>query len=246
MHVHSGFTLIELLVVIAIIAVLAAILFPVFARARAAGWASACTEHLHQIYAAVKMYQLDHEYVPPVRSWWYGWDDPSLVKWDMNVVLLPYAKDKKIFACPAYGATYDSVWPDDPPAVADLRREWGILLPVHWPGSPPYGYNNGMFPDPWFDKVYGRETAPRRFDDLLRPDQYTVFMCWTTWAHVAYVDVDGGRGVVMGTEVVKADGHVQIVRFADDVSSPDLWERYKIEYWYGGMENGTAFPAGMY
>ena len=56
MKQKRGFTLIELLVVIAIIAILAAILFPVFAKARARAQDSACISNLKQIGTAVNMY----------------------------------------------------------------------------------------------------------------------------------------------------------------------------------------------
>ncbi|MFA6665960.1 MAG: DUF1559 domain-containing protein [Armatimonadota bacterium] len=66
-----GFTLIELLVVIAIIAILAAILFPVFAKAREKGRQSACTSNLKQISTAIYLYTQDYdETLPP--SWGGG------------------------------------------------------------------------------------------------------------------------------------------------------------------------------
>jgi len=66
---RSGFTLIELLVVIAIIAILAAILFPVFARAREAARATSCKSNLKQIATGFIMYSQDYdEVMPPWRS----------------------------------------------------------------------------------------------------------------------------------------------------------------------------------
>ena len=62
----KGFTLIELLVVIAIIAILAAILFPVFARARENARKAACLSNIKQLSMAAVMYTQDHdEYVVP-------------------------------------------------------------------------------------------------------------------------------------------------------------------------------------
>src|SRR5688572_30226809 len=58
---RRGFTLIELLVVIAIIAILAAILFPVFARAREAARKTSCTNNLKQIATAATMYSQDYD-----------------------------------------------------------------------------------------------------------------------------------------------------------------------------------------
>jgi prepilin-type N-terminal cleavage/methylation domain-containing protein/prepilin-type processing-associated H-X9-DG protein len=80
----NGFTLIELLVVIAIIAILAAILFPVFARAREKARQSTCTSNQRQIAASVAMYAQDHEETLPVSS--TVWSD---IKTDPGVLVCP-------------------------------------------------------------------------------------------------------------------------------------------------------------
>jgi prepilin-type N-terminal cleavage/methylation domain-containing protein/prepilin-type processing-associated H-X9-DG protein len=61
----AGFTLIELLVVIAIIAILAAILFPIFARAKESGRRTTCSSNLRQIYVGLSMYLDHYNYVMP-------------------------------------------------------------------------------------------------------------------------------------------------------------------------------------
>jgi prepilin-type N-terminal cleavage/methylation domain-containing protein/prepilin-type processing-associated H-X9-DG protein len=69
----SGFTLIELLVVIAIIAILAAILFPVFARAREKARQTTCTSNQRQIATTVQMFTQDHEEtLPTTNTIWTG------------------------------------------------------------------------------------------------------------------------------------------------------------------------------
>jgi prepilin-type N-terminal cleavage/methylation domain-containing protein/prepilin-type processing-associated H-X9-DG protein len=79
-----GFTLIELLVVIAIIAILAAILFPVFARAREKARQTTCTSNQRQIAASMQMYAQDHEEtLPPVSSVW------SDIKVDSGALVCP-------------------------------------------------------------------------------------------------------------------------------------------------------------
>jgi len=69
-----GFTLIELLVVIAIIAILAAILFPVFARVRSAGRAADCVSNLNQLGKALKQYITDWSGYMPPAGYYYTWN----------------------------------------------------------------------------------------------------------------------------------------------------------------------------
>ncbi|MEI6519174.1 MAG: prepilin-type N-terminal cleavage/methylation domain-containing protein [bacterium] len=82
----KGFTLIELLVVIAIIAILAAILFPVFARAREKARQTTCTSNQRQITASVQMYAQDHEETLPGTT--TVWND---IKVDSGVLVCPTA-----------------------------------------------------------------------------------------------------------------------------------------------------------
>jgi prepilin-type N-terminal cleavage/methylation domain-containing protein/prepilin-type processing-associated H-X9-DG protein len=92
----KGFTLIELLVVIAIIAILAAILFPVFARARENARKSTCQSNLKQMATAAMQYAQDYDetlmrhFINP-SSGIYGW------VW----LLQPYVKNTGIFTCPS-------------------------------------------------------------------------------------------------------------------------------------------------
>ncbi len=76
----KGFTLIELLVVIAIIAILAAILFPVFGKARAKAHQTSCTSNQRQIAASLLMYAQDHEEtMPPADTWTTLVSDPGVM-----------------------------------------------------------------------------------------------------------------------------------------------------------------------
>jgi prepilin-type N-terminal cleavage/methylation domain-containing protein/prepilin-type processing-associated H-X9-DG protein len=104
---RSGFTLIELLVVIAIIAILAAILFPVFAQARNKARQSACLSNTKQIGLALMSYSQDFD-EKLVRGWYGdgGWQPsanptpasgPTRYKW-MDVVE-PYVKNNALYSC---------------------------------------------------------------------------------------------------------------------------------------------------
>jgi prepilin-type N-terminal cleavage/methylation domain-containing protein/prepilin-type processing-associated H-X9-DG protein len=105
----QGFTLIELLVVIAIIAILASILFPVFARARENARRSSCSSNLKQIGLGIMQYSQDYdEKYPavysenPLRGWFY--------------VIQPYTKSYQLFNCPSAGTLppYNGeMWPGD-------------------------------------------------------------------------------------------------------------------------------------
>lgn len=115
MRRERGFTLIELLVVIAIIAILAAILFPVFARAREKARTASCQSNLKQMGIAFHMYAQDYD---EMFSWccvataransqnldripW--WRPASVGSTDIRYdgCLMPYIKNRQIFVCPS-------------------------------------------------------------------------------------------------------------------------------------------------
>ena len=97
---QSGFTLIELLVVIAIIAILAAILFPVFAQAREKARQTSCASNLKQVALAMIQYKQDNDEGAPQGSVNDGWfmSDANNYKW-MDAIY-PYVKSEAVFNCP--------------------------------------------------------------------------------------------------------------------------------------------------
>ncbi len=95
---RRGFTLIELLVVIAIIAILAAMLFPVFGRTREAARRTTCVSNLRQLGLAAHMYSSDYDGLMPCDYYACnsGWTHSRLVG-----QLLPYIKNMNILYCPS-------------------------------------------------------------------------------------------------------------------------------------------------
>ena len=104
---RRGFTLIELLVVIAIIAILAAILFPVFARAREKARQTSCLSNVKQLMTSWLMYAQDYD---ELSNRYSGYRTPTVVMpvggYDYWFELLaPYCKNAQIFSCPSYKNT---------------------------------------------------------------------------------------------------------------------------------------------
>lgn len=126
-RVRKGFTLIELLVVIAIIALLAAILFPVFARARENARRSSCQSNLKQISLGIIQYAQDYDERMPwlagqtvyggYTSWtdanplgmWYYYSGPKTTWVDLT---MPYIKSQQVFYCPS--DKYAGQWKSTP------------------------------------------------------------------------------------------------------------------------------------
>jgi prepilin-type N-terminal cleavage/methylation domain-containing protein/prepilin-type processing-associated H-X9-DG protein len=121
---RRGFTLIELLVVIAIIAILAAILFPVFARAREKARQSSCQSNEKQIGLAFKMYEQDYDERTPGGYYvgWHAGGDEYFWCWPLQ----PYMKNTQMLVCPSnttgwyYGKRLQ-----DPATVTGWRCSYG-------------------------------------------------------------------------------------------------------------------------
>jgi prepilin-type N-terminal cleavage/methylation domain-containing protein/prepilin-type processing-associated H-X9-DG protein len=114
---NRAFTLIELLVVIAIIAILAAILFPVFAQAREKARQAACMSNLRQIGMAFDMYMQDYDGLLPDRRDlkdslpggfrpWKTWPPTDPRGAWAAIVLEPYTKNNQIWVCPSCAAVF--------------------------------------------------------------------------------------------------------------------------------------------
>ncbi|MBM3457830.1 MAG: prepilin-type N-terminal cleavage/methylation domain-containing protein [Armatimonadetes bacterium] len=133
MHRRRGFTLIELLVVIAIIAILAAILFPVFARAREAARKSTCISNLGQLGKGLMMYVQDYDEIYPVsnqeadrmpRQQPHVWLGSAGRYPHLADVVAPYIRNEGLFKCPTMGKEVQRAAPNNW-VVADRGGSYG-------------------------------------------------------------------------------------------------------------------------
>ncbi|HZP82669.1 MAG TPA: DUF1559 domain-containing protein, partial [Chthonomonadaceae bacterium] len=129
---HVGFTLIELLVVIAIIAILAAILFPVFAQAREKARQVTCLSNQKQLGLALNMYVQDYDERLPNVTWYDSYDAAEnwigSLSWPLT--LIPYHKST--------GRGSFLVCPSDPEHPNFSKPQFiSQLLAVNWPGAVP-------------------------------------------------------------------------------------------------------------
>ena len=141
----KGFTLIELLVVIAIIAILAAILFPVFAQAREKARQTSCLSNLKQIGTAVQLYTDDYDETYPINLivgtyagtavydlWTFDqvWDSSQIGR-SWGGCIFPYVKNMKMFVCPSAGKDTGAAAPHD----------WSLVTGKDYRGNTSYFFS---------------------------------------------------------------------------------------------------------
>jgi prepilin-type N-terminal cleavage/methylation domain-containing protein/prepilin-type processing-associated H-X9-DG protein len=238
---NSGFTLIELLVVIAIIAVLAAMLFPVFAQAREKGRATSCLCNLKQITLATQMYAQDYDETLGMAGTFCTLSDDHDLTCTITDPLVsqlpPYTKNRQILFCP--NRTLQSL---------DC-------------GGPcfGYGYNWGLY-NGWDDG-----TGLLRPVRVFNPHEYLLqgkalaeitqtartFLVGDTWANPPHFSLDiylnwFGPGSARHTRSMNfgfVDGHAKPMRMRHGVTNADTYVVGNQERNYPISQTDTLSPA---
>lgn len=228
LRTRLGFTLIELLVVIAVIAILAAILLPVFATVREAARATSCRSNEKQIATAMAMYVQDYDEVYPGRSqvptanggghWGYA--------------IMPYLKNTDVFRCASnpYGTRLSSSGPD-PVSGRWIPRSYGInawICTVPIPAA--------AIEDPSDRIMIGESTC--EFNDFIG----------AMWPGTFMYEGCGFAGHNGGMNVAFFDGHVRTMKPLQTVTGKLYWvpnmpvddPNQCPNYPTGGWNNGAA------
>jgi prepilin-type N-terminal cleavage/methylation domain-containing protein/prepilin-type processing-associated H-X9-DG protein len=227
---RPGFTLIELLVVIAVIAILVAILFPVFAQARDKARMSVCVSNMQQMGHAMMMYVQDYdETFPYIRFTCHGGPPPQNGDcYNWRNVIRPYLRNLDVFGCPSNpfsksirGRPIRNTYPPKP---GDNAEGWQFEPEKRMPIS--YLMNSCPITGNPADSKQVRGSRPLRQSQLARPAD-TILICegvypdsdvWVIqlwlkdWCPSVFVHPTGKQA-----NFIFYDGHVRSRKWLDTV-----------------------------
>jgi prepilin-type N-terminal cleavage/methylation domain-containing protein len=206
----SGFTLIELLVVIAIIAILAAILFPVFAQARAQARKTSCLSNVKQISLGVLMYCQDFDETfplafikvnPPQAEAFVG----TTASW--HNLVQPYVKNWGLMICP----DVDILNRPDPRNYLDPFLNYGM------PGNAA-SQGKSWFTDGYYLGNPGLGGNQALWDGIIGQDGRPASAGFSGWSD--------GTGKTSTSSPMAALGSPASMTMVSDASAPDWWVTY--------------------
>ena len=244
-QVKTGFTLVELLVVIAIIAVLAALLFPVFSSARRKAWQTTCLSNQRQIGMALMLYLQDFdETYPNIRFEPLGSQIAGdLEKNSWRVVIAPYLRNVGVMSCPAN--------PDNRTLSQDAR--YPISYAANFAANPrdiplPSPLPVNVLRTLTFSGVFGHDLSPGvKASSIVRPAECIAVVEMVHYHFSEFtVDIandgapfgDGGNGIVVcfadclftghfgQSNYLFTDGHVKSLK------PTATYRGDEVNYWY--------------
>jgi prepilin-type N-terminal cleavage/methylation domain-containing protein/prepilin-type processing-associated H-X9-DG protein len=239
----KGFTLIELLVVVAILALLAAILFPVFSRARENARRTNCISNMKQIGLGVLQYTQDYDEYYPAANFYVGAD--HLAGYLPNTwrhAVYPYVKSKQIYACPSSGTKAENLWQPNfndgagtiekyPVSYTGNRWAMGDLSTCD--GASPLGVRKLSTlhsPATTVFVIDGRISRPSVCGAWFFSTSYNIGNSTVRILHTplpaSYANSDNGLFEShLGTvNIMFADGHVKAQKLASTFTPKNLWQ----------------------
>lgn len=243
-HVKSGFTLIELLVVIAIIAILASILFPVFATAREKGRQAVCSSNLKQFMLGITMYTSDNNEKMPLSISGKSQVGPataqanSIPEFGVHDEIMPYVKSRGLFQCPddngfkPGGSPTCGGKPCGGDTIADaygtsykFTKENFSIFPTAKPPTGNYNCIAGCANTNAKAKLLSGQDPPfpMPIPFFLRPSETRVMRCFVgPWEDTVAAPIAAGSPAVFhpaGEMMAFMDGHVKWVKSLEQENS---------------------------